>query len=201
MNAEKLEQPLGHHFSRPELLLQALTHRSFGSPHNERLEFLGDSILNCTVADLIFHKFPQLREGELSRIRAGLVKQETLAHIAQGLQPGDALRLGEDQLKRGGLRRPSLLAGALFTVMPASTGAMPPPNNSPPAITPPQAVAINPRGTASAHSGPTVRVISARLTNITKNRKRNRRGTSGPLSDRPVSETPTIPDPASMIAL
>ena len=55
MKAEKLEQPLGHHFSRPELLLQALTHRSFGSPHNERLEFLGDSILNCTVADLIFH--------------------------------------------------------------------------------------------------------------------------------------------------
>lgn len=120
MKAEKLEQPLGHHFSRPELLLQALTHRSFGSPHNERLEFLGDSILNCTVADLIFHKFPQLREGELSRIRASLVKQETLAQIAQGLHLGDALRLGEGELKSGGFRRPSILADALEAIIAAT---------------------------------------------------------------------------------
>lgn len=120
MKPEKLEQPLGHHFAHPELLLQALTHRSYGSPHNERLEFLGDSILNCTVADLIFQKFPQLREGELSRIRASLVKQETLAQVAQGLSLGDALRLGEGELKSGGFRRPSILADALEAIIAAT---------------------------------------------------------------------------------
>ena len=114
MKPEKLEQPLGHVFARPELLLQALTHRSWGSPHNERIEFLGDSVLNCTVAFLLFTAFPQLREGELSRLRASLVKQETLAKIATSLKLGDYLRQGE--LKSGGFRRPSILADALEAI-------------------------------------------------------------------------------------
>lgn len=116
MKPDRLEQPLGHRFARPELLLQALTHRSWGSPNNERIEFLGDSILNCTVASLLFTAFPQLREGDLSRLRASLVKQETLAKIATGLNLGDYLRLGEGELKSGGFRRPSILADALEAI-------------------------------------------------------------------------------------
>lgn len=116
MKPEKLEQPLGHHFARPELLLQALTHRSWGSPNNERIEFLGDSVLNCTVASLLYTAFPQLREGDLSRLRASLVKQETLAKIAMELKLGDYLRLGEGELKSGGFRRPSILADALEAI-------------------------------------------------------------------------------------
>ncbi|RTL58028.1 MAG: ribonuclease III [Rhodocyclaceae bacterium] len=116
MKLVKLEQSLGYTFSRPELLAQALTHRSFGSPNNERLEFLGDSVLNCTIAALLFDKFPQTREGDLSRFRAGLVKQDTLASLAQQLNLGDALRLGEGELKSGGFRRPSILADALEAI-------------------------------------------------------------------------------------
>ena len=116
MTPKKLEQLLGHAFARPELLLQALTHRSYGSPNNERLEFLGDSILNCTIAAQIFERFPHTREGDLSRIRAGLVKQDTLAELAQQLHLGDALRLGEGELKSGGFRRPSILADALEAI-------------------------------------------------------------------------------------
>jgi len=109
----RLEQALGHHFAQPELLRQALTHRSHSSPHNERLEFLGDSVLNCAIALLLFRKFPALKEGELSRLRASLVRQETLAEIALELGLGEALRLGEGELKSGGFRRPSILADAL----------------------------------------------------------------------------------------
>ena len=109
----RLELALGHSFSRPELLQQALTHRSHGAPHNERFEFLGDSILNCVVAAILFERFPTLREGELSRLRASLVRQETLFEIAQTLFLGDALLLGEGELKSGGFRRPSILADAL----------------------------------------------------------------------------------------
>lgn len=116
MTPKKLEQLLGHAFARPELLLQALTHRSYGSPNNERLEFLGDSILNCTIAAQLFERFPHTREGDLSRIRAGLVKQDTLAELAQQLHLGDALRLGEGELKSGGFRRPSILADALEAI-------------------------------------------------------------------------------------
>lgn len=116
MTPQKLEQSLGHTFARPELLLQALTHRSFGSPNNERLEFLGDSILNCTIAAQLFDRFPQTKEGDLSRLRAGLVKQDTLAGLAQQLTLGDALRLGEGELKSGGFRRPSILADALEAI-------------------------------------------------------------------------------------
>ncbi|MCX7171733.1 MAG: ribonuclease III [Proteobacteria bacterium] len=108
-----LEQALGHSFTQPGLLQQALTHRSHGTPHNERFEFLGDSILNCVVAAILFERYPSLREGELSRLRASLVRQETLFEIAQTLSLGDVLLLGEGELKSGGFRRPSILADAL----------------------------------------------------------------------------------------
>lgn len=111
-----LEQALGHRFARPELLRQALTHRSHSSPHNERLEYLGDSILNCAVAILLFRQFPALKEGELSRLRANLVRQEALADIAADLHVGDVLRLGEGELKSGGFRRPSILADTLEAI-------------------------------------------------------------------------------------
>jgi ribonuclease-3 len=117
MASEALERTLGHRFSRPELLRQALTHRSYGSPHNERLEFLGDSVLNCIVAALLFERFQSLREGELSRLRANLVRQDTLAQIAQTLKLGDHIRLGEGELKSGGFRRPSILADALEAII------------------------------------------------------------------------------------
>jgi ribonuclease-3 len=113
MKAQHLEVALGHDFGRPELLRQALTHRSFGSPHNERLEFLGDSVLNCVIAVALYKNFGDLKEGELSRLRASLVRQETLAGIARGLALGDFLQLGEGELKSGGAQRPSILADAL----------------------------------------------------------------------------------------
>jgi len=109
----RLERSLGHVFSHRELLQQALTHRSHGVSHNERIEFLGDSILNCVVAALLFERFPELREGELSRLRATLVRQDTLFEIAQSLSLGDFLLLGEGEMKSGGFRRPSILADAL----------------------------------------------------------------------------------------
>lgn len=109
----RLEAALGHEFARKELLRQALTHRSHGTPHNERLEFLGDSLLNCIVAAQLFDRFPSLREGELSRLRANLVRQDTLARVAEGLKLGDYLLLGEGELKSGGFRRPSILADGM----------------------------------------------------------------------------------------
>ncbi len=108
-----MQQALGYTFSRPELLLQALTHRSSGTANNERLEFLGDSVLNCAVARALYDAFPDLPEGSLSRLRANLVRQETLADIAMALKIGDNLRMGEGELKSGGFRRPSILADAL----------------------------------------------------------------------------------------
>jgi ribonuclease III len=117
MQRERLEKALGHCFTRPELLRQALTHRSHGTPHNERLEFLGDSVLNCVMATLLFERFQTLREGELSRQRANLVRQDTLADIAQALKLGDWLRLGEGELKSGGFRRPSILADGLEAII------------------------------------------------------------------------------------
>jgi dsRNA-specific ribonuclease len=92
---------------------QALTHRSFGASHNERLEFLGDSVLNCVIAQALYEKFSEVREGDLSRLRANLVRQETLAQIAERFGLGEYLRLGEGELKSGGFRRPSILADAL----------------------------------------------------------------------------------------
>lgn len=117
MSVGRLASALGHEFSRPELLSQALTHRSFGSPHNERLEFLGDSVLNCVVATLLYGRFGGLAEGDLSRQRANLVRQEALAGIAQSLDLGSYLRLGEGELKSGGYRRPSILADGLEAVL------------------------------------------------------------------------------------
>lgn len=115
-HADRLAAALGHRFREPRLLQQALTHRSFGSAHNERLEFLGDSVLNCVVAGLLYDRFPMLAEGDLSRHRARLVRQETLAGLAVGLGLGDCLALGEGELRSGGARRPSILADALEAV-------------------------------------------------------------------------------------
>lgn len=104
---------LGHTFSDVQLAERALTHRSFGSEHNERLEFLGDSILNFIVAEALYERFPKAAEGDLSRMRARLVKGETLAEIARAFQLGDALNLGAGETKSGGHRRESILADAL----------------------------------------------------------------------------------------
>lgn len=111
-----LETALDYRFVTRVLLEQALTHRSHGSHHNERLEFLGDSVLNFVVAALLFDRFPKVDEGDLSRVRANLVKQATLAEIAQRLDLSQYLRLGEGELKSGGFRRPSILADALEAV-------------------------------------------------------------------------------------
>jgi ribonuclease-3 len=116
---QRLERELGHAFARPELLEQALTHRSFGQPNNERLEFLGDSVLNCVTSIALYGRFEALREGELSRVRASLVRQEALHRLAVDLRLGECLRLGEGELKSGGFRRPSILADALEAVFAA----------------------------------------------------------------------------------
>ncbi len=113
MSAPALAQKLGHAFADASLLKTALTHRSFGSPNNERLEFLGDGVLNFVVASALYKRFPDLPEGDLSRLRANLVRQDALHRLAQGLGVGDCLRLGEGELKSGGSQRPSILADAL----------------------------------------------------------------------------------------
>lgn len=120
MDSATLCQKISYAFSQPELLRQALTHRSHSSPHNERLEFLGDSVLNCAVAGLIFRHFPNLPEGELSRLRASLVNQQALFELAQTLDLGEQIRLGEGELKSGGHRRPSILADTLEAVLGAT---------------------------------------------------------------------------------
>ena len=112
-----LQVRLQHRFAQPRLLLQALTHRSFSSEHNERLEFLGDSVLNLAVAAMLFDKLRALPEGDLSRVRANLVKQETLHQVAVGLGLPDVLRLGEGEARSGGSKRPSILADALEAVI------------------------------------------------------------------------------------
>ncbi|MBL8383898.1 MAG: ribonuclease III [Burkholderiales bacterium] len=113
MEAAELEARLGYRFATAKLLGQALTHRSHSAPHNERLEFLGDSILNCAVAHLLFERYTKLDEGDLSRLRSNLVKQQTLYEIAQRIELAPHLRLGEGELKSGGFRRPSILADTL----------------------------------------------------------------------------------------
>lgn len=113
MSLPSIERAIGYVFGSRGILDQALTHRSFGAPHNERLEFLGDSVLNCVIAQALYERFAGVREGDLSRLRANLVRQETLAEIAQRLGLGEQLRLGEGELKSGGFRRPSILADAL----------------------------------------------------------------------------------------
>lgn len=109
----RLERRLGHTFQNQELMLLALTHRSFAGRNNERLEFLGDAILNFVAGEALFERFPQAREGQLSRLRARLVKGETLAVLARGFELGEYLLLGSGELKSGGFRRESILADAL----------------------------------------------------------------------------------------
>ena len=108
---------IGYVFKQPALLQEALTHRSFGTPNNERLEFLGDSALNCAVSALLFKEFPDLPEGNLSRLRANLVNQRALFELATELGLGDLIRLGEGERKSGGHYRPSILANALEAVI------------------------------------------------------------------------------------
>ncbi|RYG12390.1 MAG: ribonuclease III, partial [Burkholderiales bacterium] len=108
-----LQGRLQYQFSDAQLLVRALTHRSFSSDHNERLEFLGDSVLNLAVAALVYDRLRSLPEGDLSRVRANLVKQETLHQLAVGLGLPDLLRLGEGEARSGGQKRPSILADAL----------------------------------------------------------------------------------------
>ena len=98
------------------MLRQALTHRSFGADQNERLEFIGDSILNCVIAVTLYQRFPQMTEGELSRLRANLVNKETLHRLALANDLGAAIRLGEGETRSGGASRPSILADALEAV-------------------------------------------------------------------------------------
>ena len=112
-----LQARLQHAFSNPALLTRAITHRSFSADHNERLEFLGDSVLNLAVSDLLFERLSTLPEGDLSRIRANLVKQDTLHQLAIDLGLSEVVRLGEGEVRSGGHKRPSILADALEAVI------------------------------------------------------------------------------------
>jgi ribonuclease-3 len=116
LSLNTLETKLDYQFKSTTLLEQALTHRSHSSKHNERLEFLGDSVLNCAVATLLYERFSRIDEGDLSRLRANLVKQASLAEIAQRLDLSRYLRLGEGELKSGGFRRPSILADTVEAI-------------------------------------------------------------------------------------
>jgi ribonuclease-3 len=113
----ELQRRLQHEFSTPSLLARALTHRSFSSDHYERLEFLGDSVLNLAVSDLLYSRLGSLPEGDLSRVRANLVKQDTLHQLAVGLGLPDVLKLGEGEVRSGGQKRPSILADTLEAVI------------------------------------------------------------------------------------
>ncbi len=114
---DRLQRSLGHTFQTPHLLEVALSHRSFGSENNERLEFLGDSVLNFVIAQALFERFPSAREGQLSRLRARLVKGATLAEVAREFSLGDYLRLGSGEMKSGGHRRDSILADAVEAII------------------------------------------------------------------------------------
>lgn len=120
MSLDSLQQRIGYQFKQPALLSQALTHRSFASINNERLEYLGDGALNFVIAHLLFNRFEKLPEGDLSRLRAQLVKEGSLFEIAQALQIGDLLKLGEGELKSAGWRRPSILSDALEAIIGAA---------------------------------------------------------------------------------
>jgi ribonuclease-3 len=117
MSVTPLEKVLNYTFQSKALLELALTHRSHGARNNERLEFLGDSVLGSCVSALLFHRYGKLDEGDLSRVRANLVKQAALADIAQKLSLSQYLRLGEGELKSGGFRRPSILADTFEAVL------------------------------------------------------------------------------------
>ena len=114
---DALQQRLQHKFSNSALLSRALTHRSFSADHYERLEFLGDSVLGLAISDLLYSRLSSLPEGDLSRVRANLVRQDTLHHLAVDLGLPDLLRLGEGELRSGGHKRPSILADALEAII------------------------------------------------------------------------------------
>lgn len=113
MKHAALCKQLGYRFEQPQLLQRALTHRSYTAAHNERLEFLGDSVLNCVIAKFLYDTYPDLPEGDLSRLRSNLVNQQTLAILAQQLNLGEQLLLGDGERKSAGFRRPSILADGL----------------------------------------------------------------------------------------
>lgn len=114
---DALQQRLQHRFGNPRLLERAVTHRSFSADHNERLEFLGDSVLNLAIAGLLYERLQSQTEGDLSRVRANLVKQDTLHRLAVGLGLSEVLRLGEGEVRSGGPQRPSILADALEALL------------------------------------------------------------------------------------
>ncbi|MBL4831946.1 MAG: ribonuclease III [Aliivibrio sp.] len=113
----RLQRKIGYEFVNPELINLALTHRSANGKHNERLEFLGDSILSFVVADELFHRFPNIDEGDMSRMRATLVRGHTLAELGREFMLGDYLYLGPGELKSGGFRRDSILADAVEAII------------------------------------------------------------------------------------
>ena len=117
MPSPSLLDRLGHTVRRPELYRLALTHRSHGATHNERLEFVGDAVLNCVVAAVLFERFPAIPEGELTRVRASLVNRDTLARLARDLALGNAILLGGGEVRSGGDERPSILANALEAII------------------------------------------------------------------------------------
>lgn len=114
-----IDEPLGHVFTHGTLLAQALTHRSAGAPHNERFEFLGDALVNLFIGEALFAKWPQADEGALTRARAELVRESSLATIARAMDLGSRLTLGPGEMKSGGHRRDSILADALEAVVAA----------------------------------------------------------------------------------
>ncbi len=116
MDRDALCHQLGHVFSQPQLLQRALTHRSLNQSHYERLEFLGDSVLNCVIAKHLYEAYPDLPEGDLSRLRSNLVNQQSLSLLAQQLRLGELLLLGDGERKSAGFRRPSILADALEAI-------------------------------------------------------------------------------------
>ena len=112
-----LSRIIHYTFHDPSLMIMALTHRSFSSQHNERLEFLGDSVLSFLIANELYKRFPRIDEGDLSRLRAQLVKESSLSHIALSIGLGDFIRLGEGELKSAGWRRPSILADTFESII------------------------------------------------------------------------------------
>lgn len=117
LSTDGLVKTLHYQFSNPELLKAALTHRSAGNQNNERLEYLGDAVLGFVIAELLYKKFPQASEGELSRLRANFVNRDSLAAIARSMELGDYLTLGSGELKSGGYRRDSILADAMEAIL------------------------------------------------------------------------------------
>ena len=115
-NISKLEKAIGYTFTGEDLLEQALTHRSFSMVNNERLEFLGDAVLNFVIGRSLYERFPEATEGELSRLRAGLVKRQTLADVAREIHLGSHLKMGGGELKSGGFRRDSILSDAIEAI-------------------------------------------------------------------------------------